>query len=228
MTDDLARADARWDDDPSAGEWISPLLGEFGQSLGHAVPQAYAAYAVVPLPRDDEGDVDLDAVRERLDVLLDLLDPWTGGAPLHGTLWEGWPSLYDRGGGVGSSGTAVGLAWDSDGPEPTAEEVAEARREAEADLLARLVARPSADRLLLPHRGYHVWTGVPRSVSALLDLVELPSHVWPEHRAWFLGLPIYTAEVALGGPAELVATVLDDARLGARAAAPGTELDIDD
>lgn len=228
MTDDLAGAGARWDDDASAGEWIAPLLGEFGQTLGHAVPRTYDAYAVVPLPRDDEGDVDLDVVPARLDALLDRLAPWTGESPLHGTLWEGWPALYDRGGGVASSGTAVMLAWDTDGPEPTAEELAEARHAAEEDLLARLVARPSADRLLLPHRGYHVWTGEPRSVAALLGLVHLPSHVWPEHQVWFLGMPIYTAEVALGGPADLVAAVLDDPCLGARAAEPGTELDVDD
>lgn len=228
MTDDLARAGARWDDDPGAGEWVAPLLGEFGPTLGHAVPQAYAAYAVVPLPRDDDGDLDLDAIPARLDALLEVLDPWTARATLHGTLWEGWASLYDQGGGVRSSGTAVMLAWDREGPDPTAEELAEARREAERELLDRLVARPTADRLRLPHRNYHLWTGSRRSVAALLGLVELPSHVWPEHRRWFLGLPIYTAEVALGGPAELVGAVLADARLEAREATPSTVLDIDD
>ncbi|MFE6971398.1 hypothetical protein [Isoptericola sp. NPDC057653] len=226
--DDLARAGARWDDDPSAGEWILPLLGDFGPTLGHAVPQRYAAYAVVPLSRDDEGDVDPDGIAERLGVLLDALAPWTGERVLHGTLWEGWPSLYDRAGGVGSSGTAVGLAWDPDGPEPTAEELSLARRAAEADLLAELVARPSAERLRLPHRDYHVWTGTTRSVIALRDVVELPSHVWPEHRAWFLGAPIYTAEVAVGGPADLVDAVLAEERLEARPATPSTVLDGDD
>ncbi|MFI2102842.1 hypothetical protein ACH436_06085 [Isoptericola sp. NPDC019693] len=228
MADDLARVGARWDDDPSAGEWILPLLGEFGPTLGHAVPQAYAAYAVVPLPRDAEGDLDLDAVPARLDALLEVLDPWTGESPLRGTLWEGWPNLYAPGGGVASSGVAVMLAWDPDEPEPSAQELAEARREAEQELLDRLVARPLADRLRLPHREYHVWTGTSRTVTGLLDAVELPSHVWPEHRRWFLGLPIYTAEVALGGPADLVGAVLADARLEARAATPSTVLDIDD
>lgn len=228
MTDDLARAGARWDDDPSAGEWILPLLGEFGPTLGHAVPQGYAAYAVVPLIRDEEDGLDPDGASERLRVLLDMLAPWTGEQQVHGTLWEGWASLYDRGGGVRSSGTAVGLAWDPDGPQPTAEELAEARRAAEEDLLARLVARPSAERLRLPHRDYHVWTGTPRSVTALHDAVELPSHVWPEDRSWFLGMPIYTAEVALGGPAGLVDAVLAEERLEARQATPSTVLDVDD
>ncbi|MGF0118241.1 hypothetical protein ACQFYA_18260 [Promicromonospora sp. Marseille-Q5078] len=228
MSDDLARAGARWDDDPRAGEWIAPLLGEFGPTLGHAVPQAYAAYAVVPLGWDDDGDFDPDAASERIDVLLGVLAAWTGEQHVHGTLWEGWPSLYDRGGGVRSSGTAVGLAWDPDGPQPTAEELAEARREAEEDLLARLVARPSVERLKLPHRDYHVWTGTPRSVTALHDVVELPSHVWPEDRSWFLGMPICTVEVALGGPVDLVDGVLAEERLEARRATPSTVLDGDD
>jgi len=228
MADDLARAGARWDDDPSAGEWIGPLLGEFGPTLGHAVPQVYAAYAVVPFLRDAEGDVDPDDASARIDTLLGALGPWTGDQPVHGTLWEGWPALYDRGRGVRSSGILVGLAWGPDGPQPTAEELAEARREAEEDLVARLVARPSAERLRLPHRDYHVWTGTPRSVTALQDAVELPSHVWPEDRSWFLGMPIYTAEVALGGPADLVDAVLAQKRLDARPAAPSTVLDGDD
>lgn len=228
MTDDLARAGARWDADPSAGEWIAPLLGEFGPTLGHAVPQTYAAYAVVPFPVDGEGDVDLEAAADRVGALATRLAPWTGVQPVHGGLWEGWSTLYDRGGGVRSSGTAVVVAWDHDGPRPTEAEVAEARRAAEEDLLARLIARPAAERLHLPHRDYHLWTGALRSIAALQDTVELPSLVWPEDRSWFLGMPIYTREAALGGSASLVAAVLADARLDARPAAPGTVLDIDD
>ncbi len=83
MTDDLAAAGARWDDDPTAGEWILPHLGEFGPAVDAIVPPVYDAYAVVPFPRDPDGDVRQRDAYRLIDDLLERLRPVTGDQPVH-------------------------------------------------------------------------------------------------------------------------------------------------
>ncbi len=100
--------------------------------------------------------------------------------------------------------------------------------EAAAELAAMRVERPDAAPLDYPHRSRFLWTGPLRSALALRRHDVLPSVVWPEGRSWFLGIPEYAREAALGGPADLVEAVLTDYQLGARRATPSTVLDIDD
>ncbi|MFC7876598.1 hypothetical protein [Isoptericola sp. NPDC057391] len=241
MTADLARAGARWDDDPSAGEWILPLLGEFGPTVDAIVPPVYAGYAVVPFPLDDdepeERDVVPEGAYERLAALLEVFGPRTGEQAVHVGLWEGWGFLYDHGKDPATApGMGVYLAveerprWWQRGREARAvrSEMRRALAEARAELADLRVERPAAAPLAYPERARFLWTGPLGSALALRRHDTLPSIVWPEDRSWFLGIPEYTREAVLGGPADLVAAVGADPRLGARAAGPGTELDIDD
>ena len=241
MADDLARAGARWDDDPSAGEWNLPLLGEFGAAIVAIVPPVFEAHAVVPLPLDDdepeERDVDQEGASERLAAVLEVLGPWTGEQAVHVGLWEGWGFLYDHGKDPATApGMGVFLAvegrprWWQRGrrAREVRGEMRRALAEARASLADQRVERPAAAPLDYPHRARFLWTGPLESALALRRHDVLPSVVWPEDRSWFLGIPEYTRELALGGPAELVAAVIADPRLCARPAAPGTVLDIDD
>ncbi|MCK9795324.1 hypothetical protein M1843_16360 [Isoptericola sp. 4D.3] len=150
MTDDLARAGARWDADPGAGEWILPLLGEFGPTVDAIVPPVYDAYAVVPFPLDEgepgERDVDLDGVSARLEELLTALAPATGDQPVHVGLWEGWGYLYDQG---DDPATAPGLAaLYVSGDRPRWWQRGRAARADRAELRRPAAApRPAVDRL---------------------------------------------------------------------------------
>jgi hypothetical protein len=240
MSDALTAAGAAWDDDPSAGEWILPLWGEFGPAVDAIVPPVYAAYAVVPFPVDgDDGgdrDVDLDGAHDHLDAVLDVLAPRTGDQPVHVGLWEGWGYLYDHG---ADPATAPGMAiyvshddprWWRWGRQARADraELRRARAAAGAELAGLRVERPAASPLDCPHRARYLWTGPLRAATALRRHHDLPSLIWPDDRSWFVGIPEYTRELALGGSADLVAAVLADSRLGARPAQPSTVLDIDD
>ncbi len=214
----LTAVGARWDDSASAGEWIAGRLGPFGPSLGHAVPHGYEAYAVVPVPRpDDDADTETRPCCRSTSTLSALMDVlrvlavWTGDQDVHSALWEGWGFLYDAG---DDPLTAPGMAmfgW--------------------ADAQAR-VQRPAAPALELPHRRYHLWTGPWRSAGALAhEHWSPPSLVWPEDRAWCVGAPIYTEEIAVAGTADMVRAVLDDPLLhglGARPARVEDVLRIDD
>jgi hypothetical protein len=225
-TSHLAAAGARWDDDATAGAWIGPRLGPFGPTLGHAVPHGYDAYAVVRLVPDGdeaEGPSSADVVRRVLDVLA----PVTGTQPVHCGLWEGWGFLHDPGTDprtASGMGTALLMA-----PGATPGERARAEAEAAAVLAAVRVERPAAERLELPHRAYHLWTGPLRAVLALdAAMHDLPSLVWPDDRTWFVGVPIYTRELAIGAPRAVVDALLADPTLAAREAAPSDVLDVDD
>lgn len=223
MTDSpyLVAAGATWDDDADAGAWIAARLGPVGTSVGHAVPHGYDAYAVVPsLPRADDGAADT------YELLVDALAAVTGDQPVHCGLWEGWGFLYDPGTDPRyAPGMGAFVAWDDEAPDPA--EQRRARDEALAAMALLRVERPAAPPLHLPHRAYHLWTGPLRAALALRH-EAVPSLVWPEDRTWFLGAPIYTRELAVGGPAHVVDALLADPRLAARRATPDDLLDIDD
>lgn len=220
----LAAAGAAWVDGPSVGGWIAERLGEFGPAVDHAVPKGYAAYAVVPIAWDEHED---NAPVVVLDDLYDVLEPFTGEHAVYSGMWDGWGWMYETGGQPNTGG--VGVWWDPDGDRPTQEEIERIRAEGRAQVAAEAVECPDADPLRLPHRDYYVWTGPLRSASALRHhAYSRPSLIWPEDRSWFVGAPIYTNEIAIGGPAEVIAAVLADARLNARPTTLDYELDIDD
>ncbi|QAY69045.1 hypothetical protein [Xylanimonas protaetiae] len=246
MPDRLAAVGARWDGSPAAGDWVAARLGPFGPSVGHAVPHGYAAYAVVPVPRPDDdagGDPRSGrccAATTPLSVLLDVLSVlarWTGNQDVHCALWEGWGFLHDPDEDPLAGSMAV-FGWASDGTPfntetPTSTPLAaSARAEALTELRSRRVPRPAAPPLELPGRRYHLWTGPWRSAGALAhEHASPPSLVWPDDRAWFVGAPVYTEEIAVGGSAEIVRALLADPALralGARAATVDDVLRIDD
>lgn len=227
----LRRAGARWDDGPTAGEWIASRLGEFGPSVGHAVPHGYEAYAVVPLfPRGADLDDEPQDGYVALERVLDALAPASGDQPVHCGLWEGFGFLYDHGADPRyAPGMGVGVGWDPTGPAPDDAEIARARAEAEERLAAHRLERPSAEPLHLPHRAYHLWTGPLRAALALAQLPgDPPSLIWPEDRSWFVAVPIYTREIAVGASRSVVDALLADPVLAARHALPADVLDSDD
>ncbi|UZN03898.1 hypothetical protein [Cellulomonas sp. S1-8] len=220
----LVAAGAAWDDGPDAGAWIAAGLGPFGASIGHAVPHGYAAYAVVTFRQADDPGETLDDA-DVLALVLDVLADATGDQPVHCGLWEGWGFLYDHGADPrGAPGMGAFVAWDGDGvPDPAERERALA--EAREALALRRVERPAAGRLHLPHRAYHLWTGPLRAALALRH-EAVPSLVWPDDRSWFVGVPIYTREIAVGAAADVVDALV--VRASARRATLDELLDSDD
>jgi hypothetical protein len=218
----LVAADAAWDDGPDAGSWIADRLGPFGAGVGHAVPLGYDAYAVVSIPPDDDrGSMPV------MEVLVDVLGPFTGHQPVHFGMWEGWGWWYDTGDDPRTApGMAVSIAWPEGDDRPAQEEIDRALADAREELAAQRVERPDVEPLHLPHRRYYLWTGPLRSAMAFRE--EPPSLIWPEDRSWFVGAPIYTNEIAVSGAKVVVDAVVDDARLNARRATPDDVLDIDD
>ena len=226
VSPDLLAVGAAWVDGPEAGDWMAKRLGPFGGVVGHAVPLGYAAYAIVPIPLDDESGSDALIVT---DALVDVLGPFTGDQSVLCGVWEGWPWWYPTGGDPRRpQGSEVGVAWPEDAS-PTQAEIDRALAEAREHLAVDSVEIPDAKPLDLPHRRYYLWTGPLRSVTALREKWEdPPSLVWPEDRSWFLGAPIWTNEIAVAGTKALIDAVIGEPRLNARHATPEDELDIDD
>jgi hypothetical protein len=235
MSDALARAGATWDADPSAGAWIAPLLGDFGPTLAATVPRGYAAHAVVPIVRDDEHRTP-DEAMDWLDALLDVLEPFTGDQPVHCGLWEGWGWLYDHGADPARASGMAALVrsparrswWDVRARLRARSERAEEKAAGDAWLAEVRVERPASRPLAHPHRNYYLWTGPLRSVAALRHWPDPPSLVWPEDRSWFVAVPIYAREAAVGGSSGLIDALLAEPRLRARPATPTTLLASDD
>jgi hypothetical protein len=220
----LLAVGAAWDEGPDAGGWIAGRLAPFGASLGHAVPLGYEAYAVVPIPPDDDRRA-LPVV----EALIDVLGPFTGDQPVHFGMWEGWGWWYDTGGDPRTApGIAVSVAWPDGHGRPAQAEIDRALADAREELATRRVECPDAEPLDLPHRRYYLWTGPLRSATAFRHEPDPPSLVWPEDRAWFVGAPIYTNEIAVAGTAAVVDAVVADPRLGARRSTPDDVLDGDD
>lgn len=217
----LRAAGAAWDSGPAAGEWIAPLLDEFGATLGHAVPAGYDAYAVVPIPSGDETP-ESEGCRA-LEALTEVLAAFTGEQVVHTALWEGWGWLYDR---DEDPRTAPGLGVLVVGSHDETEVI-----QAQGMMALGRVARPDAAPLPLPARNYFLWSGPLSSASALRHTGDIPSLVWPEDRSWFIGAPIYTSEIAVGAEERIIRAVLDAPLLrarGARRAGRGEVLQGDD
>jgi len=219
----LLACDAAWDDGPDAGAWIADRLGPFGPSVGHAVPLGYEAYAIVPIPLDACEDDPVDWI---LVTLIDLLDRSNRAQSVHFGIWEGWGSMYDTGTDPRyADGSSAGVGWLGDDP-PTQDEIDRALAESRERMAATRIERPDADPLELPNSRYYLWTGPPRSATAFEH--DAPSLIWPDDRSWFVGVPIYTNEIAVAAATDLIDTILADPRFGAREATPDDVLDIDD
>jgi hypothetical protein len=226
----LAAAGAAWDDGPRAGDWIAGRLGPFGPSVGHATPLGYPAYAVVPLPpRRDDADGGRGCLRT-IEALLDVLAPFTGEQPVHTGMWDGWSWWYETGVDPRTApGMGVGVVWPEGEDRPAHEEIDRALADAREKLVAERVECPDVEPLELPDRRYYLWTGPLRSATALRHQPQdPPSLIWPEDRSWFVGMPIYTNEIAIAGTTLVVEAVIADPRLDARRATPDDVLDVDD
>jgi hypothetical protein len=204
MDEYFTAAGASWDSEPTAGEWIGPLLDVFGATLGHAVPVGYEAYAVVPIPWGDEMPERHDY--PVLEDLIEQLAPFTGAQIVHTALWEGWGWLYDRDQDPRTAPGSAAFAFPHDET---------ALSHAQETMGRRRVARPDAAPLMLPQRNYFLWSGPLSSVAALRHNGDIPSLIWPEDRSWFIGAPIYTREIAVGADGRIIRAVLDAPRLHA-------------
>ena len=216
-----------WDADASAGDWIRPRLGERG-TVASCVPSGFAAYARVPNAPvravQDEGTGSLYGESgprregpEQMDLLFDVLAPFTGDQVCHFALWTGYGWLYDHGTRpedstsfamlsveVDDAGEGDAPGWSSR-PSP-AEAEAEAR--ARAVRSARQVERPAAPVLALPGRDYHLWHGPLVAAAAFASLDQSPTLWWPQDRSWFVCTELDTVATDLGGGEELVAALL--------------------
>src|SRR4051812_12771412 len=111
----LVAVGAAWDDGPGAGKWIADRLGPFGPSVGHAVPLGFQAYAIVPIPFDEEAETDLAPI-VALENVLDVLGAFTGDQPVHSGMWEGWAWWYDTGTDPRTApGMGAGVYWPQEG-----------------------------------------------------------------------------------------------------------------
>ena len=145
-------------------------------------------------------------------------------------MWDGWGWWYDTGADPRTApGIWVGIAWSEGDERPAQEEIERARADAREELVAERVERPDVEPLELPFRRYYLWTGPLRSATAFGHQPhDAPSLIWPEDRSWFVGVPIYSNEIAVAGATVVVESVLDDPRLTARRATPDDVLDTDD
>jgi hypothetical protein len=216
----LLAVGAAWLDGPEAGAWIAERLGPFGPSLGHAVPHGYAAYAVVPLPPDEDGLRTFEAV-------LDVLGPFTGEQRVHCGMWDGWPIWYPTGGDPREN-TGAGVFW-PEGERPSQAEIDADLAGARELVASEQVETPDSEPLELPNRAYYLWAGPLGSTTAFRHHAYAPpSLVWPEDRSWFVGVPIFTNEIAIGGATDVIEAVVARDGLGARRATPDDDLDSDD
>src|SRR4051794_22802238 len=182
----------------------------------------------MPMPLDDEdGDQHGQRVRTLVEALLAVLAPFTGDPPVHFGMWDGWGWWYDSGTDPRTAdGMAVGMFWDEGDDPPSGAEIDRGLAAAREGLAATRIERPDAEPLDLPNRRYHLWTGPLRSATAFREWPhESPSLIWPEDRAWFVGVPIYTYEIAVAGSTGLIDAVIADAQLSARRATPDEVLE---
>ena len=144
-------------------------------------------------------------------------------------MWEGWSWWYDTGADPRTApSVGVGVFWPDGDDRPAQEEVDRVLTDAREKLAMERVERPDVAPLDLPYRRYYLWTGPLRSATAFRHQPQdPPSLVWPEDRSWFVGVPIYTNEIAIADTTVAVDAVVADPRLNARRATPDDVLDID-
>jgi hypothetical protein len=149
---------------------------------------------------------------------------------VHCGIWDGFGFMYPTGDDPRTApGMGAGIFWPPDAPRPPQEEIDRELAAAREEMAGRRVECPDAEPLRLPERAYYLWSGPLRSAMAFRhESNSPPSLIWPEDRAWFVGTPIYSNEIAVAGPDELIDAVLRDDRLSARRATPDDDLDIDD
>jgi hypothetical protein len=124
---------------------------------------------------------------------------------------------------------AVGVSWPEGDERPAQDEIDRALADAREELAAERVECPDVEPLDLPHRRYYLWTGRLRSATAFRHQPhDPPSLIWPEDRSWFVGVPIYTNEIAVAGTTIVVDAIIADPQLSARRATPDDVLDTDD
>lgn len=177
----LLAVEAAWDGGPAAGRWIGDRLGPFGPSVVHAVPLEYEAYAVVPVPLDDEGCTQEDPLRV-VEVLLDALAPFTVRQPVHFGMWDGWSWWHETDENPRTKAArSVVVTWPEGHGPPSQAEVDRVIANGAKEIAAKLVERPDGESLELPHRNYHLWTGPLESVKTFAhEPHNPPSLIWPQ------------------------------------------------
>jgi hypothetical protein len=147
---------------------------------------------------------------------------------VHFGIWCGWSFWYDTGTDP-RTGLSIGVCWSEEDDPPSREELERARAEGRELFAAERVECPDADPLDLTYRHYYLWTGPLRSATAFRHRQHNPpSLVWPDDRSWFVGMPIYTNEIAVAGTAAAIDALVAAPRLDGRRATPEDVLDIDD
>ena len=155
-------------------------------------------------------------VPETLGVLLDVLEPVTGGQDCFHALWEGW-------GWVDGAGMAV-LRASTDGEHPMP-------ASASAPLPGVTPAVWQGPRLRLPGRDYLLFRG-PLSaalrmgwqVDATWFYPQSPSLLWPQDRSWCLATEIDFDSTLVAGSTDLVEAVLAASGLEAWRVQEGDDL----
>jgi hypothetical protein len=219
-----------WEDGPDAGGWIADLLGPFGPTVAGAVPLGYPAHAIVPVavPLPDDPQEHAGYV-PTIEALIRVLAPFTRQQHVHGAMWEGWSWWYPSGADPRTApGMGAGVVWLS-GDEPSQEERDRALAQTREAMAAERVEEPNVRPLELPYRTYYVWRGPLESITAFRHHPHNPpSLIWPEDRSWFVAIPIYSNDIAIGGSDVLINALSAVPPLAARQATRSEVLDIDD
>ena len=154
--------------------------GRSGASVGHAVPLGYPAYAVVPVPPDDDLQTD-GGYLSVFEAVLDVLGPFTGDQPVHCGMWEGWGWWYDTGADPRTApGMGVVVSWPEGDDRPAREQIDRVLADAREELAAARVERPDVEPLELPIGattcGLARWGRRRRSATSRMI------HRWPRRR----------------------------------------------
>lgn len=204
-----------WDSDSSAGAWIADRLGPFG-TVGGNIPLGYEIYVRIPNhPMGEEnGSSLIQHVRDRpeqvdqLTHLTRVLAPTTTDQICHFAIWTGYGWMYDHGTDPDrATGYAVTVLL---GPHSTPEQTDAARQRAAESKHIRMVERPAAPMLRLPHRDYHLWRGSIASARVFAPHHQSPTLWWPADRSWFVASDIDSEFTDVGGPRALLTELLND------------------
>lgn len=207
-----------WDEPETAREswaWVQDGVGE-PWTVGGFVPHGFERYVSIPNSRDPEDNgcslaQPAEVARgadDQLARLLRVLDP-TSDQALHCAIWHGFGGMFvEQDGRV--TGAAAVVAWPPGAEVPPPAERRRLQREAQAELAASRPLRPPVT-FTLPHREYHTWISSPgrlRQEAALLSGIT-PSIVFPADRSWLWHSEIDGRRTEIGGPASLLAPLLE-------------------